>query len=158
MREQILAPMKRNDRADDFIPFIEKVARPGMKVVFMMPYPVDGLRWSGEEFGRKAIETGKRLASEYTWEANLKKAESRVLPAVKGLPNKGIDVAVKLYTGSTRRLVRDCVAQDDVHLIVTRVGMAQRIADLLNGSHSLLGVFKRPPLSPVLLIHPAMTA
>ena len=62
--------MKRNDQAEDFIPYVENVARRGMKVVFLIPYPVAGLRWSTKELGQKAIMEGQRLARYYTWDAN----------------------------------------------------------------------------------------
>lgn len=156
MNKHILVPMKRNDRAEDFIPYVEKVARRGMKVVFMVPYPVDGFRGSHEEFGRKAIEEGKRLVSYYTWDTNLQKAKDRISPALKILPAKGVEVAVDLYAGSMRRAVGEYAAKGDIHLIVTRAGIGQRIAGFLNGSNSLLDLFKRPALSPVLLVHPGM--
>jgi hypothetical protein len=59
MKKLILVPLKRNDRAEDLMPYVEEVVRPGMKAVFMVPYPVDGFRWSHEEIGRKAIERRK---------------------------------------------------------------------------------------------------
>jgi len=158
MNKKILVPMKRNDRAEDLIPYVEKVARPGMKVVFMVPYPVDGFRWSHEEFGRKAIQEARILASYYTWDTNLQKAKDRISPALKSLASKGIEVAVDLYAGSMRSAVRDYAAKGDVHLIVTRAGIGQRIVGFLNGSNSLFDLFKRPALSPVLLIHPGMAA
>jgi len=158
MNKQILVPMKRNDRAEDFIPYVEKVARPGMKVVFMVPYPVDGFRWSTEEFGRKAIEEEKMLVRYYTWDTNLQKAKDRISSALKVLPAKGIEVAVDLYAGSVRSAVREYATKGDIHLIVTRAGIGQRIAGFLNGSSSLFDLFKRPTVSTVLLIHPGMAA
>jgi hypothetical protein len=44
MKKLILVTLKRNDRAEDLLPFVEEVARSGMKAVFMVPYPVGGLR------------------------------------------------------------------------------------------------------------------
>ena len=154
MNKKILVPMKRNDRVEDLFPYVENVARPGMKVVFVMPYPVDGLRWSTEEFGHKAIVEGKRLASYYTWDANLKKAKDRVSAASNGLSVKGIDVGVELYAGNMRNVVRDHAAKGDVHLIVTRAGIGDWIARLFDGTSSVFKWFKRPSLSPVLLINP----
>jgi hypothetical protein len=52
MKKLILVPLKRNDRAEDLMPYVEEIARPDMKAVFMVPYPVDGFRWShGESAG-----------------------------------------------------------------------------------------------------------
>ena len=58
MKKLILVPLNRNDRAEDLMPYVEEVARAGMKAVFLVPYPVDGFRWSHEQCGRKAIEEG----------------------------------------------------------------------------------------------------
>ncbi len=101
MNKKILVPMKRNDRVEDFIPYVENVARRGMKVVFLIPYPVAGLRWSTKELGHKAIMEGQRLARYYTWDANLKKAKDWISAALKVLPAKGIEVGVDLYAGSS---------------------------------------------------------
>jgi hypothetical protein len=57
-----------------------------------------------------------------------------------------------------RKAVRSCSANGDVHLIVTRAGFAQRVAGFLIGRNSLLDLFKRPALSPVLLTQPEMAA
>jgi hypothetical protein len=150
--------MKRSDRAEDLIPYVEKVSRPGMKVIFMVPYPTDGFCWAHEEFGRKGIEEAKRLANYYRWDTNLQKAKDRISPALKSLASKGMEVAVDLYAGSMRSAVRNYAAKGDVHLIVTSASIGQRIAGVLNGSNSLGDLFKRPVLSPVLLIHPASAA
>jgi hypothetical protein len=158
MNKQILVPMKRSDRAKDLVPYVEKVSRPGMKVIFMVPYPTDGFCWAREEFGRKGIEEAKRLANYYRWDTNLQKAKDRISPALKSLASKGIEVAVDLYAGSMRSAVRNYAAKDDVHLIVTSASIGQRIAGVYNGSNSLFDLFKRPVLSPVLLIHPASAA
>jgi hypothetical protein len=158
MNKQILVPMKRSDRAKDLVPYVEKVSRPGMKVIFMVPYPTDGFCWAREEFGRKAIEQAKRLADYYRWDTNVQKARDRIAPLLKSLTAKGIEVEVDLYAGSMRSAVKDYSAKGDVHLIVTSASIGQRIAGVFNGSNSLFDLFKRPVLSPVLLIHPASAA
>jgi len=158
MNNKILVPMKRNDRLEDFIPYVEKVARPGMKVIFMMPYPVGGLCWSTEEFGQRAIVEGKRLTSYYTWDTNLQKAKGQISAALKFLPAKGIEVAVDLYAGSMRSVVRDQAAKGDVHLIVTRAGIGDWIARLSDGALSVFKWFRRPSFSPVMLINPRTLA
>jgi len=37
MAEQVLVPLKRNDRVEEIIPYVEKVTRPSMEVVFPLP-------------------------------------------------------------------------------------------------------------------------
>jgi nucleotide-binding universal stress UspA family protein len=119
---------------------------------------VDGFRWSHEEIGRKAIEEGIRLASYYNWDSNLRKARERIAPALKALSVKGIEVAVELYAGSMRRAIQEYAAKGDVHLIVSRAGIGQKIAGLLTGNSSLFDLFKRPSFNQVLLIHPTTVA
>jgi hypothetical protein len=65
---------------------------------------------------------------------------------------------VQLYAGNMRNAVQTYTAKGDVHLIVTRAGIAQRIAGFLNRRNSLSDLLKRPALSPVLLIHPGVAA
>jgi hypothetical protein len=154
MNKKILVPMKRDDRVEDFIPYVENVARPGMKVVFAVPYPVDGLRWSTAESGLKAIEDGMRLARYYTWDTNLKKAEDCISSALEVLPAKGIDVGVDLYAGSMSRAVQDYAVRGDVDLVMTRAGIGEWIARLFDGASSVFKWFKRPSFSPVMLINP----
>jgi len=158
MKKIILVPLKRNDRPEDFIPYIEEVARAGMTAVFMVPYPIDGFRWSRAEGGRKAIEEGIRLANYYKWDTNLRKAKDLIARTRDSLSVKGIDVAAELYAGNTRKAVRAVAEKGKVHLIVSRATMAERIAGLFNGANSLWDLFKRPSLSPVLLIHPMSVA
>ena len=158
MAKQILVPMKRNDRVEDFIAYIEKVARPGMKVVFMVRYPVDGLRWSNEEFGIKAIRDGISLANSYTWANCQKEAKERVSRASTALPARKIEVETNLYAGSIRSAVHERMTKGGVHLIVTRAGILEKIARLFNGTNSLLDLFKQPVESAVLMIHPGVGA
>jgi len=43
MAEQVLVPLKRNDRVEEIISYVEKVNQPGMEVVFLVRYPADRL-------------------------------------------------------------------------------------------------------------------
>ena len=158
MDKLILVPLTRSDRAEDFVPYIVEVARPGMKAVFMVPYPVDGFRWSHEECGRKAIQEGMALADYYNWDNNFRKAKEIITPAVESLSAQGVDADVELYTGSMRRALREYAAKSETHLIVSGAGIGQKIAARLNGRSSLFGLFKRPSFSSVLLIQPGAFA
>lgn len=158
MNKKILVPLGQYDRSEEMIPYIEKVARPGMQVVFLMRYPIDGLRWQKEESGIKAASEIKELVSHYSWEENLREAEKKVSPASEVLCSKGVEVAVAVYAGSLKKAVRTHTLNGDVHLIMTRAGVGQKIAGLLTGSNSLFDLFKRPSFSPVFLIHPSTVA
>ena len=42
---KILVPLKKHDRIEEIVPFIEKVAEPGAGVVFLVHHPVSGFKW-----------------------------------------------------------------------------------------------------------------
>jgi hypothetical protein len=154
MKKLILVPLKRNDRVEDFVPYVAEVARPGMKAIFMVPYPIDGFRWSRADCGRKAIEEGIRLASYYDWETNLHKARVRLAPVLAALSANGIEAAVEVYAGNMRTALRDYAVKGEVHLIVTRGTIVSWIERLLDTAISVFRTLKRPSVSPVMLVNP----
>jgi len=158
MNKKILVPLGHYDRVGEMIPYVDKVARPGMKVLFLMRYPVGGIKWPTKEPDTETASEANELLDYYSWEANLKRAKAEIAPAVEALGRKGVEVAVDVYAGSPKQAVRSHTRNGDVHLIVTCAGVGQKIAGLLTGSNSLFDLFKRPSFSPVLLIHPNTVA
>lgn len=136
------------------IPYIENVAQPGMKIVFLVRYPVDGFIWAKEEFDTKVILEAKKLVRYYSWEENVKRAKSRVSYTSEILRAKGIEAAVDVYVGSLKKALRSHTLNGDVHLILARPGIGDWIARLLEGTNSIFKWLKRPSFSPVMLIHP----
>ena len=155
MNKKILVPLGQYDRTDEMIPYIEEVARPGMRVVFLMRYSVSGIKWPIKEPDTETASEVKELLDYYSLEANLKRAKAEIAPVVEALGESGVEVTVDVYAGSLKKAVRSHTASGDVHLVMTRASMGQRIAGFLNGSSSLFESFKRPT---VLLIHPGMAA
>src|SRR5262245_44118388 len=155
-KKLILVPLTRNDRAEDFIPYIAEVARPDTKAVFMVPYPVDGFRWSRADCGRKVIEEGMRLADYYNWDTNLATARTRLVPALAALSANGIETAVEVYAGSRRRALSQHAADGEVHLIVSRGSVSNWIERLVDGATALFRILKRPAYAPVMLIKPSV--
>lgn len=154
MNKKILVPLGRFDRAEEMIPYIESVARPGMKIVLLFRYPVDGFIGSKTDGGVPKPSETRELVNYYTWQGNLERAKRKAGAACEALRAKGFGVDVDLYAGSLKKAVKIHTANGDVHLIMTRAGIGQRIAGFLNGSSSLFDLFKRPVKQPVLLIHP----
>ena len=155
MNKKILVPLGQHDRTEEMIPYVEEVAQPGMKVVFLMRYPLGGIKWPTKEPDTESASEVKELLDYYSWEANSNRAKAEVAPAVEALGKSGVEVSVDVYAGSLKKAVRSHTASGDVHLVITRAGIGQRIAGFLNGSSSLFDLFKRPT---VLLIHPGMAA
>jgi hypothetical protein len=154
MNRKILVPLGRHDRSEEMIPYIEKVARPGMKVVLLMPYPVDGFVWAKEEYGMRAALEAKELVDYYSWEGNLENAQKQVAPICEALRARGIEAAVEVYAGSLKKAVRSHMLSGDVHLIMTRVGIGDWIAKLFDGTSSVFNWFRGSSVSPVMLINP----
>jgi hypothetical protein len=154
MNKKILVPLAQYDRGEEMIPYIEKVARPGMKVIFLVRYLVDGFVWSKEEYGMRAALEAKKSVNYYSWEGNLEKAKQQVASACEALRAKGIETAVEVYAGSLKKALPSYMLKGDVHLIVTRAGIGNWIARLFDGTNSVFKWFKRPSSLPVLLINP----
>ena len=154
MNKKILVPLGQYDRSEDMIPYIENVARPGMKVVFLVRYLVDGIRFHKEEYGMRAALEAKNLVKYYSWEGNLENANQQVAAVCETLRAKGIEADIDVYAGSLKKAVRSHTLNGDVHLIITRVGVGDWIAPIFDGISSVFKWFKRPSFSPVMLINP----
>jgi hypothetical protein len=130
------------------------MARRGMKVVFLVRYPVDGFVWAKEEYGMRAALKAKDLVNYYSWAGNLENAQKQVAPACEALRTKGIEGTVDVYAGSLKKAVRSHMLNGDVHLIMTRAGVGDWITRLFAGTNSIFKWFRRPSFSPVMLINP----
>ena len=45
MATKILVPLKKHDRLEEIVPYIEELAEPGVSVVFLVRHPVSGFKW-----------------------------------------------------------------------------------------------------------------
>ncbi len=121
MTAQILVPLGTNDRTEEIIRSVEKVARPGMKVVFLLPSPVGGPRYSFHT-DLFLLPRVKEMMNYYSWEGNLQRARRKLSSACEILRPRGVEVGVDVYTGSLKKAIRSHVLDGDVHLIMTRAG------------------------------------
>lgn len=159
MTRVILVSFKRHNRVEEFIPYLEEVAQPGMRVIFLIPYPVESsisLRdyWVTTESAKQAMLAGKKIMEAHCWELQKRLAEQKLSPAREILARKGVEVAVDICTGSLRKVVKDYTAKGDVHLIMMQAENALWIRRLLWRMSPIFGHFKQPGSSPVLLVHP----
>jgi len=154
MNKKILVPLGQNERPEVMIPYLEKVARPGMSVVFLMRYPLNGIEWPRTEPDTEAAWELAELLRCYSWEESIKRAKAQTVPASDALKAKGVGVTVDVYSGSLRRAVQSRTINGDVHLIMRRAGIRDWIARLFDATGSVFDWFGRPSFSPVLLISP----
>jgi len=151
MGKKILVPLAQNDRVEEMIPYIEKVARAGMNVVFLVRYPVNGFLRAQGDYGVSAALQARRLVNYYSWENNLETAKRKLSHACEALRAIGVEATVEVYASRLKNAVRHHTVNGDVHLIMTRAMLGDRIAVLVDGTASFSKLFKRPRFSPVLL-------
>lgn len=159
MAGQILIPLKRHDRIEQILPYIENIAQPGMRVVFLIPYPVAPWLWLRDhwvitESAREAMMAGRKIMERYSCDVQMRLAEQRVVLARQALRKIGVETAVDVYTGRLRRVVESYRRGGNVHWIMLPVGSGIRIMSFLLERIPLPGFFKRPALYPVLLLYP----
>ncbi len=151
MSKKILVPVAQRDEIEEMIPYIEKVARSGTKVLFLMRYPARGIKWPTREPDTESASELQELLGRYSWEANLRRAEAEVAYAVKAFGEKGIEAAVDVYAGSLKEAVRSHTVSGDVLLLPMRVAIRQRMAAFLR--NLLFRPLRGSTPSPALLIH-----
>jgi len=166
MAEKILVALKRGDGAEEIVPYIEDVAKPGTKVVFLVHYPLTGpmacLGWGRDNLmapksHAQAAIASKTLGQKYSCEEQVRLAGEKILPACKGLRTKGVEIEIDLYGSyedSLKKAVERYTRNGGVQLIMIRPGVSLRFINFLQEAISLFGLPKRPNFSPVLLFHP----
>jgi len=157
MPGKILVLLRRNERVEEMVSYLRKIARPGMKVVFLIPYPIEPWLWLRDhwvetESPREALLAGIKIRERYSWEGQQALAEHKILPAREALGNKGVEVSVDLFTGGLSNVLRDYQPDEEVQWIMVRQGNGIRVKALLQRARSLLGLGGRPRVSPVLVL------
>jgi hypothetical protein len=157
MAEQILVCLERHDWIEDFVPYIEHVARPGTKVIFLMRNSIESWQhlkdhWITAESAREAMLAGQEIIATYSSEAQRRWAEQKISSERRAFENKGLEVVVEIYRGALRKAIKNYLSGGGVHLVMIRAGMKSRILRLLPNLASRLGSLRRYDFSPILLL------
>lgn len=158
MPVQILVPLRRSDRIELFLPYVEQISQPGMKVVFLVQLGRSGFR---ELTGQLlAIHTGiqsaylpERICEEDAVENRRRSAEQQVKAACQSLRERGVKLEIHSYGGSLQRVVQQYLENQNVQLVMMRPS-ANWVADFLRKIGSVLRFLKSPVAPAVLLLHP----
>jgi hypothetical protein len=163
MASQILVALKSEDRLSQMIPYIEEIAQPGTKVVFLVGYNpqaaskpprYDSLAFNGLEDVRFADELEKPESPNGNISGSMEQlslsAEHKVFLALERLHKRGIETAVDVYLGSLKRVVKNYMRKGNVHFIMKRASKGSAIRQFVRRA---FGSFNRPTFSPVLLLH-----
>lgn len=168
MAEQILVALKSHDRLSRMVPYVEEIARPGMKVILLIPLDRQAAfnaaranslalsrldeeeRGLGPPGGASGTPVSVR-AAQLLEEEDLR-AEHKAFLALERLLNKGIDITVDVYTGSLRSMVKSYTAKGNVQLVMKRAGRALMMMQFFCKSVPNFVLLKQPTFSPVRML------
>ena len=159
MAAKILVPLKRHDRIEEIVPYIEKVAEPGVSVVFLVHHSVSGFKWlqaycGVAQCGLEKTLAVRRMVESYSPMTRRQLAQRRVFQTCGALHDMGVNITVDVYTGGLRKTLKSYANNGDAQLLVMRPGIGQRIMSVLHGAVSVSSVFSRSSSSSTLLLHP----
>ena len=123
MAGQILVPFNSHVRVEDIISVIEEAAKPGMRVVFLVRYPVDPWEWFRDHWvttasARYAVLAGRKVMERYSWDGQMALAEEMVAPWRSVLQKMGVKATVDVYTGSLSSVVETYRRGDEISLVM----------------------------------------
>jgi hypothetical protein len=168
MAPQILVALKSEDRLSQMIPYIEKIAQPGMRVVFLIRFsPQLASKASRHDsiesgfLGESRFFEGESEKPRFT-ERNFRETQSReeqrlsaehkVFLALEALLKRGIEITVDIYTGSLKRVVKNYRCKGNVHFLVKRLGKIPAMMKFVRRAFPIFGSLNGGTFSPVLLL------
>ena len=123
MEGQILIPFNSHNRISEIIPVIEKAAKSGMRIIFLVRYPTNISEWLRDhwvttESSRGATLAGKKIMDKYSIEGQRALAEKMVAPWRQALEKMGVKATVDVYTGSLSSVVENYSRRDGMSLLI----------------------------------------
>lgn len=106
MTGRILVPLRRGDHIEDVVPYLEQVARPGCKITLLIHYSVQGLDWLQEK-SIPSVGREQKLAT-----------KNNTLLALEPLRERGVTVALDIYAGPLRKVVKQYTLRGDIDLVM----------------------------------------
>ena len=105
---------------EDVIPYLEQIARPGYKVTLLIHYSVEGLDWLQSKSLPSVIQEQKLVAKKNTF------------LALEPLRARDVMVALDIYAGPLRKVVKQYTLRGDIDLVMIVAGSRSRIGKLLH--------------------------
>ncbi|HXG53653.1 MAG TPA: universal stress protein [candidate division Zixibacteria bacterium] len=153
MASRIVVPLRSSDSIEQFLPYLEKLAQPGMKLLFVVRSSrngIDGLMDQLSVFPsavRPVVSSGMPRASSIR--DQIRSAEGWILPRCEALLKAGVEIEVAVHGGAPSRVVRDFARRPDVHLIVVgrrRGDLRARLERALRLLFRAVEPRRRPPM------------
>ena len=136
MSGQILVPFNSHARVNDIISVIEKAAKPGTRIVFLIRYPVDPWEWFRDhwvttESSKDAMLAGRKITERYSRAGQRALAEEMIAPWRHALQKMGLKATVDIYTGSLSSVVEHYSRGDGISLVMPDHPRHQHIGNFL---------------------------
>jgi hypothetical protein len=158
MAREILVWLRRHDRIEEILPCIEKITQPGMKVVFLILYPVKLWPWVRDHWvttdsPREAMVAGREIMAKYSWQAQKELADQKIFLARGVLQKKQVDVAVDLCVSRMRKAINDHSVDREARCVLFRTESRYHLINLIRRMLSHFGASKRSVSPPVHVLH-----
>jgi nucleotide-binding universal stress UspA family protein len=127
---------------EDVIPYLEQIARPGWRVIFLIHYSVEGLDWFQSKSTTAVIKDQKFVA------------EKEAFPALDALRERGVTVALDIYAGPLRKVINQYMLRGDIDLVMIAARGRSRIGTLLPNCLLFLNFSALSKSASVLLLRP----
>jgi nucleotide-binding universal stress UspA family protein len=139
---RILVPLRRGDRIKDVIPYLEQIAGPGSRVIFLVHYSVESLDWFQSEPMMSVIKEQKLMADNNTF------------LALEPLRERDVTVALDIYAGPLRKVVKQYTGRGDIDLVMIAARGKSWLARLFQNSLLSFNFSCLSKSSSVLLLRP----
>ena len=158
MAHQVLIPFNPHFRMKETLPVIEAAAKPGMRVVFLIRYPLDRWAWMRDHYIttsslRTAMLEGKAVIDRYSWEGQRALAEEIVAPWRYALDKIGVSSVVDVYTGSFSSVVKKYGPQEETAVLMPPQNRFS-VKRLFSGPIAFFGSLKKVGLRPSVSVRP----
>ena len=142
--QTILVALRRKDAVEEILPYVEKIAKAGTKVIFILQYPVESSLfpagyWITTESVKRAVEAGKDLMRRSSWEAQKALAEARVAFPRTVLEQRGAEVSVELSAGRLKTTVESLISGSEPGTLLMQLAPK---SPFLEFARSLLRLFR----------------
>ena len=158
MREAILVPIDQCDPLEQIVPWVESIAKPGMRVVFLVRSSVNNWAWIYAHV--TAIQTGNVIALQTCnaqerarLEEEQQSAELKLAALRDSMRRKGLETEVKIYAGGLRKTLANLDKSENIRFLLMPTGSTGPVVRALERIVRLFIPVTHPRFSPLLLIN-----
>ena len=158
MQEAILVPVDPCDPVEEIVPWVESIAKPGMRVVFLVR--AVARNWERLNAHITAIQTGSVIALQTcgtrertNLEQEKQSAEAKLAAVCHNFRSKGLETEVKVYAGGLKKALATLTKHENVRFVMMSGARINLLARLIGLVARFFNPFKRPGFSPVVLVH-----